>query len=351
MISAGSICQKSRYLILAALVLLAGCSRSQVYTQESYVFGTRVQISIYGLEDDVAAKHAGAALKELDRLHAKLHAWQPSEVTRLNAAFAKGETAVVDVELADLIKESADYARRSDQLFNPAVGQLVGLWGFHQDTFAPVTPDPVKLQTALAAQPSLENLQWDGASVSSNNPQVALDFGGFAKGWALDHVANHFRKKRVMNALINIGGNVLALGKKGGEPWTVGLQSPRSPEAMATIALKDGEAIGTSGDYQRFFEIKGQRFSHIIDPRTGQPAQGMQAATVLAPVSKDAGAISDVATKPMFINGTATALQYAGRFGVKEVLLISANGDVYITEQLQARLKWLKQPEHLYRLR
>ena len=341
----------SRWLILAALVLLAGCDKPQVYTQESYVFGTRVQISIYGLEEDVAAKHAGAALKELDRLHAKLHAWQPSEITRLNAAFAKGETAVVDIELAKMLQEAADYARRSDQLFNPAVGTLVQLWGFHQDTFAPLTPDPLKLQAALAAQPSLDNLAWDGASVSSNNPHVALDLGGFAKGWALDHVANQFRKKRVMNALINIGGNVLALGKKGGEPWTVGLQSPRSPEAMATIALNDGEAIGTSGDYQRFFEIKGKRFSHIIDPRTGQPAQGMQAATVLAPASKDAGAISDVATKPMFINGTATALQYAGRFGVKEVLLITANGDVYITEQLQARLKWLIPPQHLYRLR
>lgn len=342
---------RSRWWVLAALVLLAGCGQSDVYTQESYVFGTRVQISIYGLEKEVAAKHASAALKELDRLHAKLHAWQPSEVTRLNAAFAKGETAIVDVELADLMKEAADYARRSDQLFNPAVGQLVGLWGFHQDTFAPVTPDPIQLQKVLAAQPTLENLVWDGASVSSSNPQVALDFGGFAKGWALDHIANQFRKKRVMNALINIGGNVLALGKKGGEHWTVGLQSPRSPEAMATLALYDGEAIGTSGDYQRFFEIKGQRFSHIIDPRTGQPARGLQAATVLAPVSKDAGAISDVATKPMFINGSATAMQYAGRFGVKDVLLIAANGDVYITEHLQTRLNWLKPPKHLYRLR
>ncbi|MGL6041897.1 MAG: FAD:protein FMN transferase, partial [Deefgea sp.] len=125
---------KSRYFILAALVLLAGCDRPQVYTQESYVFGTRVQISIYGLEEAVAAKHAGAALKELDRLHGKLHAWQPSEITRLNTTFTKGETAVVDIELAQMLKEAADYAQRSDQLFNPAVGHLVGLWGFHQDT-------------------------------------------------------------------------------------------------------------------------------------------------------------------------------------------------------------------------
>ncbi len=342
---------KSRYLILAALVLLVGCDRPQVYTQESYVFGTRVQISIYGLEEKVAAKHAGAVLKDLDRLHAKLHAWQPSEVTRLNDAFAHGKTAIVDIELAQMLKAATDYARRSDQLFNPAVGNLVQLWGFHQDTFALATPDPLKLKTAVAAQPSLENLVWNGGSVGSTNPQVAIDLGGFAKGWALDYAANHLRKQRVMNALINIGGNVLALGKKGGERWTVGLQHPRLPEAMATLALNPGEAIGTSGDYQRYFEIKGQRYSHIIDPRTGWPAQGMQAVMVLSPSSRDAGAVSDAATKPMFINGTATALQYANRFGIKEALMVTANGDAYITPQLQERLKWLKPPPHLYRLR
>jgi thiamine biosynthesis lipoprotein len=341
----------SRYFALAALVFLAGCSKPPLYTQESYVFGTRVQISIYGLSDEVAAKHAGAVLKELDRLHAKLHAWQPSEVTRWNAAFAKGESAVVDVELSQILIDASDYARRSDQLFNPAVGEMVALWGFHQDTFAPVTPNQTALQAVLASKPSLENLVWNGASVNSKNPHVKIDLGGFAKGWALDHSASYLRKQRVLNALINIGGNVLALGKKGQEPWTIGLQHPRLPEAMATIALTDGEAIGTSGDYQRFFELKGQRYSHIIDPRSGLPAQGMQAATVLSRPSTNAGAISDVATKPMFINGTATAMQYATRFGIEDALLITANGDAYITPSLQARLKWLKPPEHLYRLR
>ncbi|WP_307838969.1 FAD:protein FMN transferase [Deefgea sp. CFH1-16] len=340
-----------RYAWLAAGLLLSACSQPQLYTQESYVFGTRVQISIYGLEPEVAAKHANAVLKELDRLHVKLHAWQPSEVTRLNQAFARDEPALVDIELAQMIQQAANYAQRSDQLFNPAVGNLVQLWGFHQDQFAPVTPDPAALQAALAAQPSLDDLTWNGASVSSSNPQLAIDFGGFAKGWALDHSANYLRKARVMNALVNIGGNVIALGKKGGEPWVVGLQHPRLPEAMATLPLYDGEAIGTTGDYQRFFEMNGRRYSHVIDPRSGQPAQGVQAVTVLSPSHADAGTVSDVATKPMFIQGVPSALRYAQRFGIKDVLMVSANGDVYITEQLQQRLTWLKPPPHLYRLR
>lgn len=341
----------SRGLLLATAFLLAACGKNELYQQESYVFGTRVQISIYGLDEAVAAKHAAAVLAELDRLHRKLHAWQPSEITRLNTAFQKGETTEVDVELLAMLNAAKNYAQQSDQLFNPAVGGLVTLWGFHRDTFAPVIADQQKIAALLAAQPTMNDLVIDGANVSSSNPAVEIDLGGFAKGWALDHSAKYLRQQRVLNALINIGGNVLALGKKDQEPWTVGLQHPRQPEAMATIALKDGESIGTSGDYQRYFMQGNKRYSHLIDPRTGQPAQGVQAVSIIAPPSQNAGLISDVATKPMFIGGVANSWMYAQRFGVKDVLVINEQGDAFISASLQARIKWLKKPAHLYRLR
>ncbi|QLG89121.1 FAD:protein FMN transferase [Chitinibacter bivalviorum] len=352
LLSVSTALRQSRGLFAAAfLLLLTACSGEQVYQQESYVFGTRVQISIYGLDDAVAAKHAGVVLAELDRLHRKLHAWQPSEITRLNAAFKQGETVEADIELIAMLNAAQKYARQSDQLFNPAVGALVNVWGFHKDTFAAVTPDANVISALLAAQPSMDNVLIDGANVSSTNPAVELDLGGFAKGWALDHSADYLRKQRVFNALINIGGNVLALGKKGQEPWTVGIQHPREPEAMATLALKDGESIGTSGDYQRFFMLNGKRYSHLIDPRTGQPAQGVQAVTIVAPPSQNAGAISDVATKPMFIGGVNTSWVYAQRFGVNDAMVINDAGAVFISPSLQSRIKWLKKPAHLYRLR
>lgn len=343
--------QISRGLVLAAAFLLTACGKSELYQQESYVFGTRVQISIYGLDEAVAAKHAGAVLAELDRLHRKLHAWQPSEITRLNAAIKRGELTTADIELIEMLKAAQSYAQQSDQLFNPAVGGLVELWGFHRDTFAPVIPDAQSLAKLLAAQPSMAQLRIDQASIGSENPAVQIDLGGFAKGWALDHSASYLRQQRVLNALINIGGNVLALGKKDQEPWTVGLQHPRQPEAMATIALKSGEAIGTSGDYQRYFMQGGRRHSHLIDPRTGLSAQGIQAVSVIAPPSQSAGTISDVVTKPMLIGGLGTSWMYAQRFGIRDALVIDEKGDAYISSSLQARIKWLKKPPHVYRLR
>jgi thiamine biosynthesis lipoprotein len=98
---------------------------------------------------------------------------------------------------------------------------------------------------------------------------VALDFGGYLKGVALDRAADILRSQGVRNALINIGGNILALGYKEGRKWRVGIQHPRRAGALATVELNDGEAIGTSGDYQRYFELDGKRYPHLLDPRTG----------------------------------------------------------------------------------
>jgi thiamine biosynthesis lipoprotein len=150
--------QAMKLTCLSLVFLLSACGKSELYQQESYVFGTRVQISIYGLDEAIAAKHAGVVLAELDRLHRKLHAWQPSEITRLNEAIKRGEAEPADIELIQMLQAAQKYAQRSDQLFNPAVGDLVTLWGFHRDTFAPVTPDPNAIAALLAAQPSMDNL-------------------------------------------------------------------------------------------------------------------------------------------------------------------------------------------------
>ena len=334
-------------LAITLLVLLSSCSQPKLFQQESYVFGTRVVLSIWGEDEDRAQQAASEALAELDRLHAKLHAWQPSEITRLNEAFAQGKTVAVDAEIKGMLDMALDYERRADQLFNPAVGQLVALWGFHRDTFDPVTPDPDALARALKAHPSLEDLSFSSGQVSSRNQAVSIDLGGFAKGWALDRLASLLHARGVKNALINIGGNVMALGSKNGEPWTVGLQHPRKPVAMATIVLHDGEAIGTSGDYQRYFEKDGKRYAHLIDPRSGQPADKVQAVTVIAPAGPHAGTLSDVTTKPMFIGGPETVSLYAARFGIREVLLIDASGAVQVTRSLGRRMNWLEKPARI----
>jgi FAD:protein FMN transferase len=303
------------------------------------VFGTRVEVLIWGEPEAVADHAAASVLQEFDRLHQAYHAWQPSQLTALNTAIAAGHPHQVSAELAQLIRDAQSIAAQSDYLFDPGIGTLVKIWGFHDDSFKPRLPDPAALHTLQAAKPSIANLHVNGNAVSSDNPSVALDFGGYLKGVALDRAVAMLRAQGIRNALVNIGGNIIALGSKGAKPWRVGIQAPRGSGAMATLDLRDGEAIGTSGDYQRYFELAGQRYCHLIDPRSGRPAQGTEAVSILIEPGRQAGTLSDAASKPLFIAGTNWRAM-AKKTGVDQALRVDTAGHIEVTAALAPRLKF-----------
>ncbi|MDD5365035.1 MAG: FAD:protein FMN transferase [Gallionellaceae bacterium] len=326
---------------LFLLVLLSGCGEKPPYKQQAYVFGTLVEVSVYGESETKARPAVDAVLADFDRLHRLLHAWEPSDLQRINAAIAAGKPSdPAPKEVIGLLQDAASWSDRSDGLFNPAIGNLIELWGFHSDTFAARLPDPAKVDQLVKANPRMADLHFDGDRVVSANPAVRLDLGGYAKGYALERAANLLKAQGVHNALVNIGGNIIAVGQHGDRPWKVGIQHPRQPGAIATLELRDGEAIGTSGDYQRYFELAGKRYCHLIDPRTGWPANGAQAVTVLVR-GEHAGTRSDVTSKPIFIGGPAEWRKMATRMGVSEVLFIDAAGRASATRSMAGRLEWL----------
>ena len=330
--------------LLAAAWLLAACGPSEPWRQESYVFGTRVELAIAGVPEAQARAAGNRVLREFDRLHRSYHAWQPSELSALNDAIAAGQSHVVTAEFAAYLREAQSVAAAGDHLFDPGIGRLVALWGFHTDDIRPALPDSTALQALIAAKPSIADLKLDGNRVSSRNKDVALDFGGYLKGVALDRAAASLKADGIANALVNIGGNVLALGTRdgAGTPWRVGIQHPRPQSAggapLATLELRDGEAIGTSGDYHRYFEVAGQRYCHLLDPRTGFPATGTQAVTVLITPGTSAGMKSDALSKPVFIAGPEWR-SMARKLGVVAVLNVGADGTASATPAMQARLK------------
>ncbi len=334
-------------LLLVAVLLLAACGKEPLYQEEGYVFGTRVEVSVYGVDDTQARQGVAAIMQEFQRLHDQLHAWKPSALSAMNRAFAQGSSVNVTPELEAMLRDASQLSQQSGGLFNPAIGGLISLWGFHGDEFRPVQPDAKRLAALVAAQPQMQDISFKPHSVngttatsaSSRNRAVQLDLGGYAKGYALDRAAILLKQRGIDNALINIGGNVLALGTHGSRPWRVGIQHPRQPGPLATLELHDGEAIGTSGDYQRYFELDGKRYSHLIDPRTGQPAQGVQAVTVLTRGAR-AGVLSDATSKPVFIAGVEAWRTAAQQMQLNEVLLIDAAGTVHVTAAMQKRLKF-----------
>ena len=172
-----------------------------------------------------------AVLREFDRMHRAYHAWQPSELTALNSALARGESATVSVELADMLRDAQALAARGDDLFNPALGKLIALWGFHSETFRPQRPDVAAVRALLTSAPSLTDLHIAGRRVRSDNRDVQIDLEGYAKGYALDRAAAILREHGIDNALINIGGNVMALGQKGRSTVAGGNPAPERTAA------------------------------------------------------------------------------------------------------------------------
>ena len=330
--------------LLVVASLLAACGPSAPWRQESYVFGTRVELLIAGVPEARARAAGARVLQEFDRLHRSYHAWQPSELSGLNDALAAGRTHEVTAEFAGYIREVQTVAATGDHLFDPGIGRLIALWGFHTDDIQARLPDAAALKALVAQHPSIADLRVEGNRVSSRNRSVALDFGGYLKGVALDRAAASLKQDGVTSALINIGGNVMALGTRdaAGTPWRVGIQHPRPQGVggapLATLELRDGEAIGTSGDYHRYFEVAGRRYSHLLDPRSGFPAEGTQAVTVLIAPGSSAGMRSDALSKPIFIAGRDWR-GMAKRLGVEAVLKVGADGTASATPAMQARIK------------
>lgn len=338
-------------LLTATLFFLAACSKPEpLYNTQSYVFGTLVDITIYGETEAKSALAATEIVRYFQSLHHRLHAWQPSELQTINHAFAAGKTPIgIKPDIAAMIQDISALSSQSGGAFNPAIGNLIKAWGFQHDEFKAINIDKNKIASLVAANPKMSDITMNGNQIYSKNPAVQLDLGGYAKGYALDRAIEILKAKGIQNALINIGGNIIALGKHGKKPWRVGIQHPRKPNAIAMLNLESGWAIGTSGDYQRYFELDGKRYCHIINPNTGYPAQGVQAVTVLVPPQiKNTGVISDVASKPIFIAESEGRAAAAKAMYIENYLILESANKILVSAKMAQRISWLDQDAAKY---
>ncbi len=329
-------------LVLLLLVSACGQRESQVHDTQLLVFGTLVNVTIWGGDEDSAAAATSAVEQRLMQMHRDLHAWQPGPLTRANQAIAVGDDAPISAETAMLIQRGAELSRQSGGLFNPSIGSLIGLWGFHSDD-GPHGPPPedAGIRALLAAAPSMTNLHVSDGRLSSDNPTVQLDFGGFAKGYAVDEAIRILREHHIENAIVNAGGDLRVIGRHGGRSWRIGIRDPRGPGVIASVEVSGDESVFTSGDYERYFEYQGLRYHHIIDPRSGYPATGSSSVTIL---SKEA-IVADAAATALFVAGPKAWLKTATAMGIDQAMLIDDQGQVYMTPAMATRTHFEVDPQ------
>lgn len=331
-----------RALLLGlAGVVLAGCQASpEPRHEQAFVMGTLVEITAIGVSEETFTAAAGAAFRDMRAIHDAL---TPTASDNALAAFNRQATAdwtALEGPLGPLVPRALSVQRASANAFNPHLGRLVGLWGFREPPFPDRPPASGAIDDLLAAgagDRALALRRRGELEARLTRPGAGLDLGGIAKGFALDRAARILRQNGVSDALINAGGDLRALGRRGDRPWRIGIRNPRNRDAvMAVVALEPGEAIVTSGDYERTFRHDGRRYHHLLDPATGRPARAARQATVLGSRATEADAWS-------------TALFVAGREGLDRLgpaqpgLVIDAAGRAHANAAMRSRLDWQSQ--------
>ena len=331
------------FALLFSLILISGCNSKTKTSASIYVFGTLVDIHIYNTPSTQAEKAITEVEQTFRNFHQEWHAWEKGGiVSKINHAISQEQAIRVAPSVKNFILKSQKLNLQSQGLFDPGIGGLIQLWGFHSEQWQGPPPTEIAIQQWLKSAPSIKDIKFDGLHLTSTNPQVQLDFGGNAKGLAMDIATQVLVNNQIKSALISIGGDIKVIGlkepSKPTELWNIGIQSPSEPEkALVEIKIQAGESIVTSGDYQRFFEWQGQTFSHIINPKTGYPANTFRSVTVIDTDATKA----DAAATALMIAGPTHWQSIAASMKVDKVLCIDHNGHIFQTPQMRNRASLL----------
>lgn len=274
-----------------AVLPFAGSRRQRLVRRSLPVMGTVAEIAVVAEDGDARRAHAAidaacAALRDVERRMTRFR--DDSEVGRANRLAARDAVAI-SPDTAAVLAEALRWAEASDGAFDPCLGRAVELW----DVAHRREPPPADAVRAVAGRGFWRSLDLElGAGrerVRFGDPGARLDLGGIAKGFGVDRAVAALRERGVGRALVNVGGDLYALGTSGdGDPWRVGVQRPDDPARVSETLLVADAAVATSGDYLQYFEHAGRRYHHLLDPRTGAPRETpvhsvtIQAATCLA---------------------------------------------------------------------
>lgn len=251
-----------------------------------------------------APRAVQAAIDEVLRIERTWSRYRDDSVTaRINAA-AGGAAVQVDTETADLIDFAAQAWQASGGRFDLTSGVLRRVWDFRR----PRLPTAAELQAVMALV-GWQQVRWQRPWLALPRPGMELDFGGIGKEYAADRAATVLAEAGVRAAIVNLGGDLRVLGpRRDGQPWRVGIAHPRREGAVVAAVELQAGALATSGDYERFFELDGRRWCHILDATTGWPVRHWQSVSVLAPACTAAGTL---ATLAMLAGADAPALLQA----------------------------------------
>ena len=291
-------------------------------SRDFFAMNTYMSLEAYGDAAADALVQAEARIEELEGLWSVTD--ENSDIYAVN--HSGGQSVSVSEDTAEIVSFAMEMAERTDGALEPTIYPVLTAWGFTTDEYRVPSPQEI---TGL-----LENVDYRKVSVSGNTiqlePDMMLDLGAVGKGYASDEVAELLREKGVTSALLDLGGNIVAVGSKpDGSDWRLGVQSPFGDEMIGILTVSDC-AVVTSGSYENYFTAEdGTVYGHIIDPGTGYPVNGdLASVTIVA----EEGKLCDALSTALFVMGAEQAETYWRENGGFDMLLVTDDNEIILTE-------------------
>lgn len=331
--------QKSlRALAIILLVFsIVGCAKEPPtpVTKSRIMMGTVVDMRAYGRNAEKAMEKAFAKIQDIENKMSVNIAG--SEVAQINDA--AGVNAVkISAETLTVLRKAIEFAELTDGAFDPTIGPLVAAWGISTDHPRVPTEIEIDYLTSLIDWRKIE-IQEENSEVFLSQPGMAIDLGAIAKGHAADEAAAVLRANGVKSAFVNLGGNVYVIGTKpDGSPWRIGIRDPFAPEATSFVGVISAAdtSVVTSGTYERYFVKDGVLYHHILDPKTGYPAESdLASVTIVSPES----IVADAVSTSVFLIGWEAGKELIEALPNVEGVLVDKNRSVWVSSGLRDKFE------------
>lgn len=312
-------------IVLCTLFLLltaAGCSADlKPLSGQAFALDTIVSVSLYDHKEQAVLDHALSLCTQYEKLLSRT--LPESDVSRINAH--PGSSVAVDPRTAQLIQKGLEFGKLSDGAFDITIAPVSSLWDFKSEKPSPPAPEAI---AQAIKKVDYTRVHVEGSTVTLPEDGEGLDLGGIAKGYIADRIAEYLRAQGVKSAIVDLGGNIYALGQKpDGTDWRVGIQSPfkqRGADIIGFVRVKN-KSVVTSGVYERYFEKDGRLYHHILDSKTGYPVDnGLLSVTILSDLSVDGDALST----SVFALGLTKGLELVNSMDGVQAIFVETDGTV-----------------------
>ena len=322
---------KNTLALMSLFLSIFILSGQKSYSESSILMGSSFEITVVAEDEDFAKESLAIAKKEIIRIENLISSWdQKSETSRINrnAGIAAVE---VSKELFDLIFRAQQISKLSSGAFDLTFAAIDKLWNFDGRESEMPNPDTLKASVFNIGYQLIE-LDEESLTVFLPKKGMKIGFGAIGKGYAADRAKQLLVERGVLGGIINASGDMNTWGTKpDGSSWTIGIVNPMNNKKVFSWFSLEHNAVVTSGDYEKFTQINGRRYSHIIDPRTGIPSQGIVSCTVFAGKAELADAIATA----IFVMGVESGLFLIDQLPDIEAILIDESGIIHRSKNIE----------------